>query len=68
MNNRVQQRFDRSIREAVSASGQSEANERFHRRLRQRERIPEVAAVCPPSDVLDALIAKLVERDGSQPE
>ena len=70
MNNRVQQRFDRSIKDAVAKSGQTEANERFLRRARERadRRLPDVMSHAVPSEELDALIARLAARDGAQPE
>lgn len=64
MNNRVQQRFDRSIKDAVAQSGQTQANKRFLSRVRAREKLTPAV----PSNELDALIAELVARDGLQAE
>lgn len=64
MNNRVQQKFDSSGRQAAQASGTAAANDRAVKaRWARMDRVPSVIATAPTANV-DALIAELVARDG----
>lgn len=72
MNNRTQQKFDKSVREAAKASGQAAANDRAvkasWRHMERAMRMPEKMANGASGKELDDLVARLVERDNLQAE